>query len=74
MDIRIGIINNPRELILQSSQTLDEIESAITAALANENGSLRLEDEKGHIFVVASRTLAFVEIGQEKSRKVGFAP
>jgi hypothetical protein len=74
VDIRIGIINNPRELILQSSQTLDEIESAITAALANENGSLRLEDEKGHIFVVASRTLAFVEIGQEKSRKVGFAP
>jgi hypothetical protein len=73
VDIRIGIINNPRELILQSSQTLDEIESAITAALANENGSLRLEDEKGHIFV-ASRTLAFVEIGQEKSRKVGFAP
>jgi hypothetical protein len=74
VDIRIGIINNPRELILQSSQSLDEIESAITAALANENGSLRLEDEKGHIFVVASRTLAFVEIGQEKSRKVGFAP
>ncbi|MEJ6507777.1 MAG: DUF3107 domain-containing protein [Microbacteriaceae bacterium] len=74
MDIRIGIINNPRELILQSSQSLDEIESAIAAALANENGSLRLEDEKGHIFVVASRTLAFVEIGQEKSRKVGFAP
>ncbi len=74
VDIRIGIINNPRELTIQSAQTLGEIEQAITDALATENGTLRLEDEKGHVFVVASRNLAFVEIGQEKSRKVGFAP
>jgi hypothetical protein len=50
------------------------VEKAIATALADEKGTLRLEDEKGHIFVVASRTLAFVEIGEEKSRKVGFAP
>ena len=74
VDIRIGIINNPRELTIQSAQTLGEIEQGITDALATENGTLRLEDEKGHVFVVASRNLAFVEIGQEKSRKVGFAP
>ena len=74
VDIRIGIINNPRELTIQSAQTLGEIEQAITDALATENGTLHLEDEKGHVFVVASRNLAFVEIGQEKSRKVGFAP
>jgi hypothetical protein len=74
VDIRIGIIDNPRELTIQSAQTLGEIEQAITDALATENGTLRLEDEKGHVFVVASRNLAFVEIGQEKSRKVGFAP
>ena len=74
VDIRIGIINNPRELTIQSAQTLGEIEQAITDALATDNGALRLEDEKGHVFVVASRNLAFVEIGQEKSRKVGFAP
>ncbi len=74
VDIRIGIINNPRELTIQSAQTLGDIEQAITDALATDNGTLRLEDEKGHVFVVASRNLAFVEIGQEKSRKVGFAP
>ena len=74
VDIRIGIISNPRELTIQSAQTLGDIEQAITDALATENGTLRLEDEKGHVFVVASRNLAFVEIGQEKSRKVGFAP
>ena len=74
VDIRIGIINNPRELTIQRAQTLGDIEQAITDALATDNGTLRLADEKGHVFVVASRNLAFVEIGQEKSRKVGFAP
>lgn len=74
MDIRIGIVNTGRELVFQTAQGVQEIEKAITAALATENGTLRLEDDKGHIYVVASRNLAFVEIGQEKSRKVGFAP
>ena len=74
MEIRIGIVNTGRELVINSQQPSADIEAAITQALATENGTLRLEDEKGHIFVVASRNLAFVEIGQEKSRKVGFAP
>ena len=74
MEIRIGIVNTARELVIQSTQTTPQIEKAIADALASESGTLRLEDEKGHIFVVASKNLAFVEIGEEKSRKVGFAP
>jgi hypothetical protein len=67
-------VNTARELVIQSTQTTPQIEKAIDDALASESGTLRLEDEKGHIFVVASKNLAFVEIGEEKSRKVGFAP
>lgn len=74
MEIRIGLVNTARELSIQTTQSAPEVEKAIATALADEKGVLRLEDEKGHIFVVASRTLAFVEIGEEKSRKVGFAP
>ena len=74
VEIRIGIVNTARELVIQSTQTTPQIEKAIDDALASESGTLRLEDEKGHIFVVASKNLAFVEIGEEKSRKVGFAP
>lgn len=74
MDIRIGIVNTPRELLFQTTQSAAEIEKSIAEALANDAGTLRLEDDKGHIYVVASRNLAFVEIGQEKARKVGFAP
>ena len=60
--------------MFQTTQSAAEIEQAIADALAQEAGTLRLEDDKGHIFVVASKNLAFVEIGQEKARKVGFAP
>jgi hypothetical protein len=74
VEIRIGILDTARELVLQSSQSVEELEKAVATAMADQNSSLRLEDEKGHIFVVAARSLAFVEIGQEKSRKVGFAP
>jgi hypothetical protein len=74
VDIRIGIVNTARELMFQTTQSAAEIEKSIAQALASDSGTLRLEDEKGHIYVVASRNLAFVEIGQEKARKVGFAP
>jgi predicted neuraminidase len=74
VDIRIGIVNTPRELMFQTTQSAADIEKAIATALAEDSGTLRLEDDKGHIYVVAARNLAFVEIGQEKARKVGFAP
>ena len=74
MDIRIGIVNTARELMFQTTQSAAEIEKAIADSVSQESGTLRLEDEKGHIYVVPSKNLAFVEIGQEKARKVGFAP
>ncbi|MGA1688681.1 MAG: DUF3107 domain-containing protein, partial [Pontimonas sp.] len=51
MDIRIGIVNTARELLFQSPQTVADIEKAIHDALASDSGTLRLEDDKGHIFV-----------------------
>jgi hypothetical protein len=67
-------VNTARELMFQTTQSAAEIEKAIADSVSQESGTLRLEDEKGHIYVVPSKNLAFVEIGQEKARKVGFAP
>jgi hypothetical protein len=74
VDIRIGIVNTARELMFQTTQSAAEIEKAIADSVGSDSGTLRLEDEKGHIYVVPAKNLAFVEIGQEKARKVGFAP
>ena len=74
VDIRIGIINTARELVLQTNAEAKELEKTVADGMATENGTIRFEEEKGHIFVVASRHLAYVELGVEKARKVGFAP
>ncbi|HWU47514.1 MAG TPA: DUF3107 domain-containing protein [Humibacter sp.] len=72
MDIRIGIVNAPRELSFESDQTPAEIAEAVTAALAERNGALQLHDDKGTLFVVPSAGIAYVEIGSDQARRVGF--
>lgn len=72
MDVRIGIQNSPRELGFETALTAAEVETAVTAALAGQSASLRLSDAKGNVFVVPAAALAYVEIGSEESRRVGF--
>ena len=72
MDIRIGIFNSPREINFETSQPATDIEAAVAAALADPSGYLKLSDDKGRIYVVPSVGLAYVELGSEESRRVGF--
>ncbi len=72
MDIRIGILNAPRELSFESSQTADEITEQVSTALTTGTGFLRLSDDKGKIYLVPTAGIAYVEIGTEESRRIGF--
>ncbi|MET0853297.1 MAG: DUF3107 domain-containing protein [Microterricola sp.] len=72
MDIRIGIQNSPREISFETSQPVAEIEKAVAAVLAGEVGYLKLRDDKGNTYIVPSATFAYIEIGTEESRRVGF--
>ncbi|MGA1837907.1 DUF3107 domain-containing protein [Herbiconiux sp. 11R-BC] len=72
MDIRIGIANSPRELNFESSQTPAEIEKTVAEALTGTGTHLTLSDNKGKLYVVPVASLAYVEIGSEESRRVGF--
>ncbi len=71
MDIRIGIANTPRELSFESSQAPEEIEKIVSAAL--DSAVLKLADNKGKIYIVPTSSLAYVEIGSDQSRRIGFA-
>lgn len=71
MEVRIGVQNVSREIVLESTQTADEVTEAVNAALA-EGSTLRLTDERGRLVVVPVASLAYVEIGAEESRRVGF--
>lgn len=72
MEVKIGVTDSPRELILNSAQTPAEVEKLVTDALGSEAGVLSLTDEKGRRFLVQSAKLAYVEIGAADSRRVGF--
>ncbi|GGI48547.1 hypothetical protein BCL57_003252 [Agromyces flavus] len=72
MDLRIGIQNSPRELSFETSQTAAEVEQAVAAALSGQSPVLRLSDSKGTVYVVPAAALAYVEIGTEEARRIGF--
>ncbi|MGL4340781.1 MAG: DUF3107 domain-containing protein [Rhodoglobus sp.] len=72
MDIRIGITNSPREISFESSETANEVEKAVAVALEADAKFLRLTDNKGSIYLVPTESLAYLEIGSEESRRVGF--
>lgn len=72
MEVKIGITDSPRELVVSSAQTPAEVEEIVTAALGQGSGLLSLSDEKGRRFLVNSAKVAYVEIGAPDARRVGF--
>lgn len=70
MDIRIGIKDSAREIAFDSAQTAREVEELVVAAL--DAGHLAIDDAKGKRYLVPSAQIAYVEIGSESSRKIGF--
>lgn len=71
MEITIGVQNLPRELVLESDQTSDEVAAAVTAALAG-NPALELLDARGRRVIIPTASIGYVEIGSEEQRRVGF--
>lgn len=74
MEVKIGVQHVGRELVLESAQTPEEVEKAVSAALADQSGVLQLVDEKGRRVIVPVAKLGYVEIAEQLHRRVGFAP
>lgn len=72
MDIRIGIANTAREISFETSQTAPEVEQVIAAALDAGSTHFSLRDDKGKLYIVPTANLAYVEIGSDTARRVGF--
>ena len=72
MDIRIGIVNSPRELSFETNQSAAEIEKVVSAALADDSKYVKLTDDVGKIYLVPTASLSYLEVGTEKTRRIGF--
>ena len=73
MEVKVGVADTARELLINSAQTPEEVEALVAKALTNSSGTLSLIDDKGRRYVVPAARVAYVEIGSADSRRVGFA-
>jgi hypothetical protein len=73
VEVKIGVAESPRELVVSSAQSPDEVEALVSDALKNPTGLLNLVDEKGKRFVLPASKVSYVEIGPADTRRVGFA-
>ncbi len=70
MEVRIGIRDNGRDISLDSPLDTKALINAVNRGLAD--GTLELADSKGRTIIVPSQSVAYVEIGSEDTRRVGF--
>jgi hypothetical protein len=73
VEVKIGVLHTPREITLESAQTPDEVAELVAAALKSVDGQLSLTDERGRKVIVPANLVAYVEIAQSDTRRVGFA-
>jgi hypothetical protein len=73
MDVKIGVLHTVKELTLEVETPFDDLQKSIEAAL-RDNGVLWLNDRKGRRICVPADRIAYVEVGEEASRRVGFGP
>jgi hypothetical protein len=73
VEIKIGVADSPRELVVSSADSPEQVEALVTEALSGKQSLLSLADDKGRRYLVPAAKVAYVEIGPSDSRRVGFA-
>lgn len=74
MEVKIGIQSIPRELVVETDTSAEEIERDLEAALSAKDGPavFGLTTQKGGRVLIPADKIAFVEFGSDQSRRVGF--
>ena len=73
MEVKLGVTYSPKELVVETDKSPDEIAKLVDKALADSNGVLWLSDTKGRRVGIPVTKLAYVELGEEGANKrVGF--
>ncbi len=71
MEIKIGIQSVPRELVVETKSSLEEVQSALAAAIA-DGGVFTLGDDKGGRVLIPADKIAYLEISGTEPRRIGF--
>lgn len=71
VEVKIGVQNVARELVVETDQTNEAVASALKSAI-DSDGVFMLTDTKGKVTLVPTGKLAYVEIGRSVTGQVGF--
>jgi hypothetical protein len=70
VEIRIGVQNVSREVVIETDLTSADIEKKVADAMVG--AALDLTDVKGRRVIVPAGAIGYVEIGEEERRRDGF--
>lgn len=71
MEVKIGVQQAAREVVLESAQSTDDVVALVSAAVTGGT-LLTLTDEKGRTVLVPGDRIAYVEIGASERGRIGF--
>jgi hypothetical protein len=74
VEVKIGIQSIPRELVVDTDATAEEVERDLAAALSGTDGKalLALTTQKGGRVLIPADKIAFIEFSTDQARRVGF--
>lgn len=71
MEVKVGIQHIAREITVETDDTATQVIEAYQRAITDD-GLLTLTDTKGGSTLVRASTIAYLDLGKEHSRRVGF--
>ena len=71
MEIKVGIQHVNREVVVETTETAAAVVAAFSVAVDSQ-GVFTLVDERGRRVLIPSSKIAYVDLGEEHARKVGF--
>lgn len=72
MDIKIGLAESPRELVIRVASGEQSVADAVQKAIEAGDATVRLDDEKGRQYLIRTERILYVEQGTATAHSVGF--
>jgi len=74
MEVKLGVTYSPKELVVETDQSAEDVAGLVDAAVGGHARVLWLSDTKGRRVGIPTEKLAYVEVGEENpAKRVGFS-
>ena len=73
MEVKVGIQHVNREIVVESAESASDVEQELLSSIAvGGDGVFTLTDERGRKVLIPASKIAYVDLGEENARHVGF--